>query len=58
MCGFCDVWVFWQYVYLYSLCFILFVLSFRIVSFMYIYYYLLCLYKCKDYSHRVKTQLQ
>jgi len=31
---------------------------FCIVSFMYIYSYLFCLYQCKDYSHRVSTQLQ
>jgi len=29
-----------------------------IVSFMYIYSYLFCLYWCKDYCHRVTTQLQ
>jgi len=27
------------------------------VSFMYIYSYLFCLYHCKNYCHRVKTQL-
>ena len=31
---------------------------FCIVSFMYIYSYLFCLYQCKDYCHRVTTQLQ
>jgi len=31
---------------------------FCIVSFMYIYSYLFCLYLCKDYCHRVTTQLQ
>jgi hypothetical protein len=31
---------------------------FCIVSFMYIYSYLSCLYWCKDYCHRVTTQLQ
>jgi len=31
---------------------------FCIVSFMYIYSYLFCLYWCKDYCHRVTTQLQ
>ena len=31
---------------------------FRIFSFMYIYSYLFCLYQCKDYCHRVTTQLQ
>ena len=31
---------------------------FCIVSFMYIYPYLFCLYYCKDYCHRVTTQLQ
>jgi hypothetical protein len=29
-----------------------------IVSFMYIYSYLFCLYLCKDCCHRVKTKLQ
>ena len=36
----------------------MFVLCFHIVSFMYIYSYLFCLYWCKDYCHRVTTQLQ
>ena len=31
---------------------------FGVVSFMYIYSYLFCLYWCKDYCHRVTTQLQ
>ena len=31
---------------------------FCIVSFMYIYSYLFCLYWCKDYCHRVTTKLQ
>ena len=31
---------------------------FCIVSFMYIYSYLFCLYYCKDYCHRVTTELQ
>jgi hypothetical protein len=31
---------------------------FCIISFMYIYSYLFCLYSCKDYCHRVTTQLQ
>ena len=34
------------------------VLRFGIVSFMYIYSYLLCPYYCKDYCHRVTTELQ
>ena len=38
--------------------FLLFVLCFCIVSFMYIYSYLLLLYWCKDYCRRVTTQLQ
>jgi len=37
------VWVFWLYVCLYLLCFVLFVLCFCIVSFRYIYSYVLCL---------------
>jgi hypothetical protein len=36
----------------------LLVLCFCIVSFMYIYSYLFCLYWCKDCCHRVTTQLQ
>jgi len=36
--------------------YIYFVLCFD--SFMYIYSYLFCLYQCKDYCHRVTTQLQ
>jgi hypothetical protein len=31
---------------------------FCIASFMYIYSYLFCLYKCKDYCHRVTTSSQ
>ena len=31
---------------------------FCIVPFMYIYSYLFCLYWCKDYCHRVTTDLQ
>jgi len=31
---------------------------FCIVSFMYIYSYMFCLYYCKGYCHRVTTQLQ
>jgi len=46
-------------VYLYCVyCFVLCVLHFGIVSFMYTYSYLFCLYWCKDYCHRVTTQLQ
>jgi len=30
---------------------------FCIVSFMYIYSYLFCLYKCKDYCHRVDNSV-
>jgi hypothetical protein len=37
---------------------VLFVLCLFIVSFMYIYSYLFCLYWCKDYCHRVTTELQ
>jgi hypothetical protein len=43
---------------LYLLCFVLFVLCFCVVSFTYIYSDLFCLYWCKDYCHRVTTQLQ
>jgi len=50
MCG-CNV-------YLYLLYFVLFVLCLFIVSSAYIHSYLFCLYYCKDYCHRVKTQLQ
>ena len=45
-----------KYVNLYLLCFVLLVLCFSIVSFMYIYSYLLCLYYYKDYCHRVTIQ--
>jgi hypothetical protein len=38
--------------------FVLFVLCFCIVSFMYIYSYLFCLYWCKDCCHRVTNDLQ
>jgi len=34
-----------------------FVLRFCFVSFMCIYSYLFCLYYCKDYCHRVTSQL-
>jgi hypothetical protein len=37
---------------------ILVFIVFCIVSFRYIYSYLFCLYWCKDYCHRVTTQLQ
>jgi hypothetical protein len=37
--------------------YVLFVLCFCIVSFTYIYSHLFCLYWCKDYCHRVTTQL-
>jgi hypothetical protein len=37
--------------------FVLFVLCFCIVSFMYIYSYLFCLYWCKDCCYRVTTEL-
>jgi hypothetical protein len=39
--------------YMYIVCTV-----FCIVPFMYIYSYLFCLYWCKDYCHRVTTQLQ
>ena len=35
-----------------------FTVFFYIVSFMYIYSCLFCLYSCKDYCHRVTIQLQ
>ena len=37
--------------------FVLFVPCFCIVSFMYVYSYLFCLYWCKDCCHRVTTEL-
>jgi hypothetical protein len=43
-------------VYLHLLCFVLFVLCFCIVSFVYVYSHLFCLYWCKDYCHRATTQ--
>ena len=69
MCGVCNVWVcvcggFLTIVWVFSnmgtciYCFVLSVLCFFIVSFMYIYSYLFCLYLCKDCCHRVKIQLQ
>ena len=51
ICIYCDLYC------LYCV-FVLFLLCCCIVSFMYIYSYLFCLYYCKDYCHRVKTQLQ
>ena len=53
LCIVCTVFLYC----LYSV-FVLFVLCFCIVSFMYIYSYLFCLHWCKDYCHRVTTQLQ
>ena len=58
MCGFCNVCM--------CMCVCLGVLVicvlaftvFCIVSFMCVYSYLFCLYQCKDYCHRVTTQLQ
>jgi len=41
ICGCVYVWVFWQYVYLYLQRFVLVLLRFYIVSFTYIYSYLL-----------------
>jgi hypothetical protein len=38
--------------------FLLFLLFFCIVSFMHKYFNLFCLYWCKDYCHRVTTQMQ
>jgi hypothetical protein len=37
---------------------LLVVLCFMYFSFMYIYSYLFCLYHCKDYRHRVTTEMQ
>ena len=65
MCGWAYVGVFWQlcgsfanmstciYCVLYCVYCV-----FCIVSVMYIYSYFFCLYCCKTYCHRVKTQLQ
>jgi hypothetical protein len=57
MCGFCSVWVFLQCVGVLVICVLVFTV-FCIVSFMYIYSHLFCLYWCKDCCHRVTTQLQ
>jgi hypothetical protein len=45
------------FVFLYCVLYCLYCV-FCIVSFMYIYSYMFCLYQCKDYCHRVTTQLQ
>ena len=68
MCGFCNVWVCVLVGFVMCGCFgnmctciycVLYCLYcvFCIVSFMYIYAYLFCLYWCKDYCHRVTAQL-
>jgi hypothetical protein len=66
MCGCVYVWVFLENcvsvviicaLVLFVMCFVLFVMCFCIVSFVYIYSYLFCLYWCQEYCHRVTTQL-
>jgi len=54
-CIYCVFYCLYCFV-LYLLCFVLFVLCFCFVSFMYIF--LFCLSQCKDYCHRVTTELQ
>jgi len=61
MCGFCNVWMCIYVGFVMCGCFgnvYLYILCFCIVSFMFIYSYLFCLYWCKDYCHRATTQLQ
>ena len=53
--GFCDVWV-CVCVGVMVICVPVFTV-FCIDSFMCIYSYLFCLYWCKDYCHRVTTEL-
>ena len=61
---FCNVWV-WVCVGVLVICMLVFTVFcifffcvVCIVSFTYIYSYLFCLHYCKDYYHRVKTQLE
>ena len=56
--GFVMCWCFGNMCTCIYCVFVLFVLCFCIVSFMCIYSYLFCLYWCKDYCHRMTTQLQ
>jgi hypothetical protein len=67
-CGFCNVWVcvgvgfvlcggFHYCMGVLVICILIFSV-FCIVSFMYVYSYLFCLYYCEDYCYRVTTQLQ
>jgi hypothetical protein len=66
MCGFCKVWVHVCVDFVMCECFgnvHLYLLRFFIVFTVFLYcfvyvYYLFRLYWCKDYCHRVKTQLQ
>ena len=51
-CIYCVLLLVYTYYVVYCL------YCFCIVSFMCIYSYLFCLYSCKDYCHRVTTQLQ
>jgi len=57
MCGFVYMGYFENCVGVLVICVLVFT-GFYIVLFMYIYLYLFRLYWCKDYCHRVKTQLQ
>ena len=58
MCVFYNVWgCFDNCMSVLVICVLVFTV-FCIVSFMYIYSYLFCLYWCKDYCHWVTTQLQ
>ena len=67
MRGFCNMWVcvfVCGWVGILVICVLVFTVFCTfctvlcIVSFMYIYSYLFCLYWCKDYCHRVTTQLK
>jgi hypothetical protein len=57
MCGFLK-WGCFCNMYLYYCVWYCLYCVFCIVSFMYNYSYLFCLYLCKDYCHRVTIQLQ
>jgi hypothetical protein len=66
MCGCVSVWVFLEVcgcfgnihvctcIYCVACC----LYSFHNIPFIYVYYCLFCLYWCKEYCHKVKTQLQ
>jgi hypothetical protein len=55
---FCNVWVFLNNCLGVRVICVLVFTVFCVVSFMYVYSYLFCLYWCKDYCNRMKTHLQ